>query len=430
MSAVPTPPAQAATASAPRAPSPGVRQLVGLELVINLAFFLVVPFLAVHLREVLGFPGWAVGLVLGLRTFSQQGMFFFGGALSDRFGPRGLMVAGCLVRVVGFVLLGLASSLPAAVAGAILTGVGGALFSPSLEVLAAHVGTRSESSGGRSRLQVFALLAVAAELGAVLGPFLGSLMLGVSFQVVSFVGAGVFVVIAVVVAMTLKAPPAGPAGGSPPKTRPADTSPWPALRNTQFLLFVAAYSSYLLCYNQLYLALPVEIERSGGGSTDLAVLFGMASALTLVGQLPLAAVTARIGSTASLVTGFVLMALGFVSVAVVATTPAAPGWRHLLPAAGMVVLLVIGQMLVVPTAKHLIPVFAEGRPLGAYYGALASGGGLMVLLGSVVIGSILDLARHPGPTAWLPWALIAAFPLLSATLLLTRAPTRLRKVHP
>jgi MFS family permease len=174
----------------------------------------------------------------------------------------------------------------------------------------------------------------------------------------------------------------------------------------------------------------VEIGRSGGGSTDLAVLFGIASALTLVGQLPLAAVTARVGSTPSLVTGFVLMALAFVSVAVVATTPAAPGWRHLLPAAGMVVLLVLGQMLVVPTAKHLIPVFADGRPLGAYYGALASGGGLMVLLGSIVIGSTLDLARHPSPTAWLPWALMAAFPLVSAALLLTLAPLPLEKDQP
>lgn len=422
----PTPPQQAAQVDHAQTVQPRLEQLVAYELVINLAFYLVVPFLGIHLREVLGFPGWAVGLVLGLRTFSQQGMFFLGGALSDRFGPRGLMMAGCLIRVAGFLLLGLATALPTAVIGAVLTGVGGALFSPSLETLAAKVGTHSESLGGRTRMRVFAILAVAAELGAVLGPFLGSLLLGFSFRTVSFVGAGVFVVVAVVVARTLE----GPSAHRPTATPPVDTSPWPALRNKRFLIFIAAYSSYLLCYNQLYLALPVEIERSGGHSTDLAVLFGIASALTLVGQLPLTAVTARIGDTASLATGFLSMALAFASVGVVAGCPAASGWTHLLPATAMVVLLVVGQMLVVPTAKNLVPLFARSRPLGAYYGALASGGGLMVLLGSIVIGATLDLAREPGPTAWVPWALIAAFPLLSAAvLLLTRNLPPPRKDH-
>ena len=38
--------------------------------------------------------GATIGLVLGLRTLSQQGMFFVGGALSDRFGARRMILSG------------------------------------------------------------------------------------------------------------------------------------------------------------------------------------------------------------------------------------------------------------------------------------------------------------------------------------------------
>ncbi len=89
--------------------------------------------------------GGLIGLVLGLRTFSQQGMFIVGGALSDRFGAKSVILSGCIVRVVGYLLLAFGQSLWPVILGACLTGVGGALFSPSIEALLAKAGTQSEA---------------------------------------------------------------------------------------------------------------------------------------------------------------------------------------------------------------------------------------------------------------------------------------------
>ncbi|MEZ0165787.1 hypothetical protein AB2L27_13590 [Kineococcus sp. LSe6-4] len=55
-----------------------VRLLLFSQFAFNTGFYLVVPFLAVHLSGGLGVAGWVVGLVLGLRTFSQQGFFAVG----------------------------------------------------------------------------------------------------------------------------------------------------------------------------------------------------------------------------------------------------------------------------------------------------------------------------------------------------------------
>ncbi len=75
-----------------------------------------------------------------------------------------------------------------------------------------------------------------------------------------------------------------------------------------------------------------------------------------------------------------------------------------MPAAGFVTLLTLGQMLLVPAAKDLIPLFAEESTLGAHYGALATAGGCAVLAGNLLLGHLLDQALIPSPQAVYPLA--------------------------
>ena len=162
------------------------------QFIFNTGFYAVVPFLAIFLRDDMLLSGAAIGLVLGLRTFSQQGMFLVGGALTDRFGGRAIILCGCVVRISGYLLLAISASLWGVILGACLTGIGGALFSPAIESLMAQAGTQSEREGKRSRSEWFALFSVCGELGSVIGPLLGALLTGYSFQSVALGGAGVF----------------------------------------------------------------------------------------------------------------------------------------------------------------------------------------------------------------------------------------------
>jgi len=175
-----------------------------------------------------------------------------------------------------------------------------------------------------------------------------------------------------------------------------------------------AYSAYLFSYNQLYLALPVELKRSGSSEQDLGPLFMLASLLIICLQLPLARVARRIGVGLILPVGFLLLSLSFICVAAFAPLTPPEGWQRLLPAAGMVTLLTLGQMLVVPVGMDLVPRFARDRNLGAHYGALASMGGIAVLVGNFLLGGQLDRALTPSPDAAIPWLLLAAFPFCSA----------------
>ncbi|WP_313610500.1 MDR family MFS transporter [Atlantibacter hermannii] len=381
--------------------------LLGSQFVFNIGFYAVVPFLAIFLRDDMLLSGGTIGLILGLRTFSQQGMFILGGALSDRYGARSVILCGCVVRVAGYLLLALGDSLSPIILGACLTGIGGALFSPSIEALLAKAGTDSEARGKRSRAEWFALFAVCGELGAVLGPVVGALLAGLGFRQVALAGALVFVAALLVLHLCL------------PRTarhkQALHITPWwTTFRQPRFVAFIIAYSSWLLSYNQLYLALPVEITRAGGSEKDLGPLFMLASGLIILLQLPMARFARRVGATRIVPAGFLLVSASFVSVALFAASTPPDNWLRLLPAACFVTLLTLGQMLLVPAAKDLIPRFAEHDTLGAHYGALSTAGGCAVLAGNILFGDRLDLALVPSAQAAYPWLQLAVFPFLSA----------------
>lgn len=389
--------------------SPLLRLLILTQLAFNIGFFAVLPFLAEHLGGAVGMAGWMVGFVLGLRTFSQQGLFVVGGALADRYGVRPVVLAGCVLRIAGFGWLGYAGSAPAVVGAVLLIGFAAALFSPAVESEVARQAVAWEESGGGSRTRVLALFTVAGQAGAFVGPLLGALLLSVDFSAVCLAGAGVFVLVLAGHAWLL---PQHIPGRVRVQVRGGIG---PLLRNRRFLGLCCAYGAYLLAYNQLYLALPAEVERAAGSQAPLAWLFALSSLLVVTAQLPVTRwVGERLTLRRSMAAGLALIAAGFGVVAVAAPS-GATGVTGLLPAAGFVVLLTLGQMLVAPAARAWVPDLAQEGRLGLYMGALSSVSGVIVLIGSAGTGTLLDSGL---PTA-VPWVVLAVVPA-GAVLLLPR----------
>lgn len=389
---------------------PPVRLILASMVLFNVGFYLVVPFLAVHLADELHLAAWAIGLVLGLRTFSQQGLFFLGGSLADRFGARPIVLLGVALRVVAFVALGFAEHLWSVIVGVVLVGLAAALFAPAVESTNAVYGHRLEADGVLARTELFGLEQMCSRLGSVVGPALGAVLLVVPFRWTAVAASGLFALLWLAFARWLP-DDASTSAAEPGAVAPTLRQVWrTVLVNRSFLFFVVLCATQLLAYNQLYLVLPEQLDRSTGSQAALGWFFTGAAVLVIVGQGPAVACARRLGHRNAIVGGLALIALSFLVPPLLLADPG----RALVGLVGWVALLHVGQMLMVPPMRDVIGRLAGERNLGAHFGMLSTVGGLATLVGSVLVGWIYDLVDAGSATAAAPWLALAAVVAASA----------------
>ncbi|GAA3493795.1 MFS transporter [Streptomyces albogriseolus] len=384
---------------------PAVRLLMANQFAINLAFYMLMPYLAAHLSGGLGLAAWAVGLVLGVRNFSQQGMFLIGGTLADRFGYKAPIMAGCLLRTLGFGLLGWVDSLPALIAASAATGFAGALFNPAVRAyLAVEAGER--------RVDAFATFNVYYQAGMLLGPLVGLALLAADFRLVCTVAAAIFAVLTVLQWRALPARHGDTAG----TTAAPDgvLAQWrTVVANRPFLLFATAMiGSYVLTF-QVYLALPLAASNALGskGTWVTSGLFVVSAAVAVMGQLRLTGwAKQRWSSGRALVRGLTAMGLAFLPLAL--TPPGATG-AVLAALVAAVVLLAAGSAVVYPFEMDTVVTLSGNRLVATHYGLYNTVSGFGITLGNLATGALWDFAaRHDA--LWLTWCMLTVTGLICA----------------
>ena len=371
----------------------GLIILIVINFMMYAGFFMVIPLVSVHYVQTLGFAAVTVGLALALRQLVQQGVSVGGGVLADRFGGRGLITAGVLVRAVGFVCLAFADT-PLLLFGAmLLSALGGALFEAPSRAGIAALTTEDE------RARAYSINGVGSGLGMVSGPFLGAFLLKYGFSTVALAAAACFTLIGVI---TLLLPPIETA---------TDRSRLGfglglALRDRPFLAFTTLLMGFWFMWVQLTISLPLIGERLANAADAVRWIYGVNAGMTVVLQLPVIGIVERwLRPLYMLITGIVLMALGLGMVAIAASFP------FLI---GCVAIFTLGTLLATPAQQSVTANLADQRALGSYFGvnalALAVGGGLGNLSG----GLLIDLATALNVPAF-PWLTFAFVGLISAT---------------
>ncbi|MEO3867591.1 MFS transporter [Nonomuraea sp. B12E4] len=368
---------------------------------INLGFYMLMPYLAQHLSAGAGLAAWTIGLILGLRNMSQQGMFLIGGTLADRLGCKPMIMLGCALRTAGFALFGLTSSLPLLIVAALVTGFAGALFNPAARAYLAV-------AAGERKVAAFAVFNVFCQGGILLGPLLGIVLLKIGFTAVCLSAAAIFAVLTVLQGLCLPA-----RRGPLPADRPVLRDWRQAFGDRAFVSFaVAMIASYALSF-QMYLALPLDVQRLGGGEAGVAALYAISALLGIAGQVRLTTwCSGRWSRGQAISRGLALMGLAFLPPAVVAHLPL-PALGGILAVATCTFLLTLGTMAAFPFEMATIADMAGDRLIGTYYGLYNLLSGIGVLAGNLMAGGLVDVARSAG-LAGLPWVLLAVAGLVSA----------------
>ncbi|MHB8872135.1 MAG: MFS transporter [Myxococcaceae bacterium] len=370
-----------------------------------LGFGIVIPQLGVYGTVFHGSP-FVVGLLLSVYSLMQ---FLFApvlGRLSDRYGRRPVLLYSLTGSVVGYLLFGVAGSLPMLFVSRVIAGIAGGNISTA-QAYVADVTTPENRAKGMG------LIGAAFGIGFVLGPAVGGVLgLHGGNRAIGLVAGGLALVNLVLAFFIV--PESRHAGSLPAESRSLSGA-FARLRlpvvgpvlvlmliyTFAFSLMEGTFSVYVLTRHLaqhlgvsvssslFHLSTDADPMYAREASLKVGYLFlvvGLVSALIqggLIGRLK-----ARFGETALAVAGMVATALGL------GLIPLAPtyGWLFV-PAA----LMAAGSALASPSLSALASVHAPKDRQGEVLGAYQSMGSLGRILGPAAGGFLFTVFTPAAP---------------------------------
>lgn len=383
---------------------PGEAVILLADLAINAGFFMLIPYISIHVRDNLGLSATVAGTVLAVRMGVQQVLMMFAGPTADLYGYKRVLLTGLLIRSVGFSSFALMDNLTGLLISAVLSGLGGALFS------AAERASFAALNDGPDQGSRFALLYTAQSVGTTLGPLLGALLLSLDFRLLSLAAGLVYLPIAALVYFFLPDLSSGRPAPSPAR---AVTEVFGSIatvaKNRTFVTYCLISAGFWAISGQINISLSLYASTVTGDQTSVKTLLLISSLMVIALQYKLQQRLAdRFQPMRQWAFGAALAAGAFLL---------------LLPLPGMtglvacVVLITLGGMLVRPIDYQMVMGMAPRDSLASYYGfsalSVAIGGSAGQFLG----GRLTDLATSTG-VRWLPWVCFATLGILSALAML------------
>ncbi len=136
----------------------------------------VLPFLLIYLHNVRGISFGLAGLAAAVQSAAALGSAFLGGALSDRIGPKRVLLGSLAVMTVAFALMPTIRKAPEAFAIYTLWGVGSGAFWPSQSALLAAMTPPTR------RAPAYALQRLAMNVGIAVGGLVAGLIASVGIR--------------------------------------------------------------------------------------------------------------------------------------------------------------------------------------------------------------------------------------------------------
>jgi MFS family permease len=318
----------------------------------------VLPFLFIYLHNVRGIPLGLAGLAAATQSATALASGFLGGTLSDRAGPKRVLVGSLVVMTVAFGLMPLIRTWWHAFAIYTLWGVGSGSFWPAQSALLAGLTPPAR------RAPAYAIQRLSMNLGAALGGLAGGLIASVrhpeSFTVLFLIDCATFLAYAVVLAR-VRAPElhAERLGGS-----------WRAvLRDRTFTKFTLLNAAYMTGAISLMVELLPAFAKNVTGIDEREV--GIVFALDAIGIVAFQLPVVKLAEGRRRMPAFALM--GLVWTASMLAVWAAGTWTRATSAfailAGAMLVFAVGECLhgaiQAPLSVDLAPPQLVGRYLAA-----------------------------------------------------------------
>jgi len=351
--------------------------LVGASFIDRLGGTMIFPFFALYVTQKFNVGMTQAGVLLAI--FSVAGLVgsMVGGALTDKFGRRGMVLFGLVFSALSSVSMGLVNELSHFYLLAIIVGSLSNIAGPAHQAMVADILPEEKRTEG------FGILRVAANLAWIFGPMIGGLVAGKSYLMLFILDAITSLIVAFIVFRSI------------PETKPQEpeTEHKKTLAQTfvgyRVVLVDRLYLAYLLvsmlmliAYQQMYHTLSVYLRDSHGiPERGYGALLSIDAALVVLLQFW---VTRRIQDRPPMVMMAVGTALYMVGLAMFGFVSAY--WLFIVA----ILLLTFGEMVVMPISQALAARFAPEDMRGRYMAFYSLAWAVPSTIGPWAAGLILD----------------------------------------
>jgi MFS family permease len=315
------------------------------------------------------------GLVLG--TFSAFGLIgnILGGALTDKFGRKSIILIGLVFSALSTLSLGLVSEFSMLIPLAVGVGLLSRISGPAHQAMVADILPEEKRQEG------FGILRIMANLTWIIGPIIGGIIAGRSYFALFVIDAVVSCLVAVLVFWKIPEtkPETGQESDSMLKTFAGYGE---VVKDLPFVAFIMVSILMLIVYQQMYNSLSVFLRDTHGMSTQVFGFLMIASPIVVIlFQFSITRIIKKRPPFKMMALATFFYMIGFGMYGFVAST-----WLFALA----LVIITIGEMIHMPIASALIANFAPEDKRGRYMAVSGLAWGLPSIIGPSAAGLILD----------------------------------------
>jgi MFS transporter, DHA1 family, multidrug resistance protein len=372
-----------------RSISPGILALYVDTLVMAIGFYMLVPLLSVYFINHLGMSTALAGSIIAVSGLAQNGLRFFCGIAADRIGYKKTIMLGVGIRIVGFTLYGIVNHPAGYAVAAFISGLGGALFHP------ASFGAYARTTSEEMKTRIFSIRETLSNVGFILGPVIGMLLLRFDFSLVCFSSAFMFALAFLLSWILLPQ-----MKGESSKVQKLFPIVKKICNDKSFLGFCLLVIGVWALNVQLYLSVPVRAKVLLEKVDSVSILYMAGAVFMVLLQIPLLRILSN------KIQQLHIMALGtfILGLSMLMFSFTVGFWSML----GAVLIFTLGQMLVVPTMNLLISSFSDSHSFATYFGFTGWSFAIGGFLGNTGGGYLHDLAIN-SQYSFVPWITLCLF---------------------
>jgi MFS family permease len=346
----------------------------------RLGGFMLYPFFALYLTQKYDIGMATVGLLFAAFSISGFAGSALGGALADRMGRRGVIIASLLLSSLSALGMGFAPTLAIFVAVSVIVGTMGSIGGPAHEAVVADLLPEEKRAEG------YGIIRVVFNVAVIIAPPIAGLLIAHSYLTLFIVDAAISIIAAAIVFFALpETKPQAHPDAVPETMKQTFAGYGRVFRDRPFVLFIGVTVMMTLVYMNMNTTLGVFLrDFKGLPEIGYGSLLSINAIIVVALQFWLTRRLEKFKPLAMMAAGTLLYAIGFAMYGFVS--------GFILFVTAMIV-ITIGEMVVAPFQQSIVASFAPENMRGRYMAVSGLTWGIAFMIGPYFAGLLIDSAN-------------------------------------